>query len=380
MCADKQISYTEMGDALLGSWNVYSDDNLRKAFYVLNKIIDNLDGDCNITSNDVIREIELQKDELYKERCKIQALNISHNRYRKQDARFELFYDNIAKVIETLPKPILNRNHIDNNEEENIHLIGIGDIHAGASFKSANNNYSMDECKRRFGVLLSETEKYVIKNKISKIKMLNVSDTIQGLLRISDLQINEIPVVDAVVQISRIIAEFLNELSSVCDIEYYHVPMANHSQNRNLGSKASELPQEDMEKIIVNYISDLLRNNNKVKVISNIGKDYIDFKIFDFECFAMHGHQIKNVKECIKNMSNLHRKFYSMAFLGHTHSANEIIVGEENHNNIEVLTIPAFIGSCPYADSLFVGSKAMAKIFEFNKVYGHIGSKNIILN
>ena len=47
---------------------------------------------------------------------------------------------------------------------------------------------------------------------------------------------------------------------------------------------------------------------------------------------------------------------------------------------MEVLTIPAFIGSCPYADSLFVGSKAMAKIYEFDIVYGHTGSKNIILN
>ena len=369
-----------MGDCLLGSKNVYSSENLRKSYYVLEKVAENINGDCVITDNDILKEIEKQKNELYKERCKIQALNIAHNRYRKQDARFELFYDNFTKIIETLPRPILNRNHVINDNDENIHLLGIGDIHFGANFQSINNEYSIDECKRRFEFLLTETEKYVIKNKISKIKILNVADTIQGILRITDLQINEIPVVEAVVQISRIIAEFLNELSSVCDIEYYHVPMANHSQTRNLGSKASELAQEDLEKIIINYISDLLRNNDKIKVISNIGKDYIDLKIFDFECFAMHGHQIKNIKECIKNMSNIHRKFYSYAFLGHSHSANEIIVGEENHNNMEVLTIPAFIGSCPYADSLFVGSKAMAKIFEFNKVYGHVGSKNIILN
>lgn len=38
-------------------------------------------------------------------------------------------------------------------------------------------------------------------------------------------------------------------------------------------------------------------NNDKVAVISNVGKDYIDFKVFDFDCFAMHGHQIKSTKE-----------------------------------------------------------------------------------
>ena len=196
----------------------------------------------------------------------------------------------------------------------------------------------------------------------------------------TDLQINDIPVVDAVVEISRLIAEFLNELSASCNITYYHVPKANHSQIRPLGSKASEIASEDMEKIIVNYISDLLKNNSRVTVKSNLEKDYVDFKIFDFECTSLHGHQIKNIKTTVKDLSNINRKWYSYVFLGHTHSANEIIVGEENHNNIEVLTIPSFIGSDPYADSLFVGSKAMVKIFEFDRVYGHIGSRYIILN
>ena len=48
MCADKQISYSEMGDALLGDLNCYSAENLRKAFYVLEKI-------CNIINNEIIK-------------------------------------------------------------------------------------------------------------------------------------------------------------------------------------------------------------------------------------------------------------------------------------------------------------------------------------
>ena len=384
MCADKQISYSEMGDALLGDLNCYSAENLRKAFYVLEKI-------CNIINNEIIKDfkedpkiskeiekLEKLKDEVFKERCKIQALNLEGNRYKRQDARFELFYGNISKVIQSLTPPVFERLNTSNNEKK--YVLGFGDIHYGANFESINNKYSIEECKRRFEILLSETEKYVTNNCISKLKAINVSDNIQGILRMTDLQLNEIPVVEAVVGISRLIAEFLNELSKVCKIEYYHVPMANHAQTRNLGSKASELVQEDMEKIIVNYISDLVKNNERISVISNVGKDYVDFKIFDFECFATHGHQFKSTKDCIKDMSNIHRKFYSYAFVGHTHSANEIIVGEENYNNMEVLTIPAFIGSCPYADSLFVGSKAMAKIYEFDSVYGHVGSKNIILN
>lgn len=67
----------------------------------------------------------------------------------------------------------------------------------------------------------------------------------------SDLRINEVPVVQAVVEISQILAEFLNTLSTYCEIEYYHISSANHGQTRPLGSKASELATEDMEKLSV---------------------------------------------------------------------------------------------------------------------------------
>lgn len=379
MCADKQIAYTEMGDALLGSQNVYSDDNLRKAFYVLDKIVDNLDGDCNITSNDVIREIELQKDELKKERYKLQATKIEDTRNKRQVARFELFYENIRDAIKVLPIPEFKyKSDIDNNKK--CIVVGIGDVHYGATFSSENNSYSRDECKNRFNKLLNYLIDYVKKNNLDTIKIVNVADCIQGILRLSDLQINDTAVVQCVVEISQIIANFLNQLSSVCKVEYYHITSANHSQTRNLGSQASVLAEEDVEKIIANYIHDMLIDNSNVDVIFDTNKEYIDFKVFDFQCTAEHGHRVKNIETFIKDKISLRRKMYSYAFLGHTHSSKEIIVGEEKNNNIEILVVPSFIGSDPYSDTLNVGSKAMAKLYEFDEVYGHIGSKNIILN
>ena len=111
---------------------------------------------------------------------------------------------------------------------------------------------------------------------------------------------------------------FLNELSASCDITYYHVPKSNHSQTRPLGSKASEIASEDMEKIIVNYISDLLANNPRVTVTSNLEKDYVDFKIFDFECSALHGHQIKkSLKLVLRIYLILIGKWYSFLFRTH---------------------------------------------------------------
>lgn len=380
ICSDKDKigSWQDVADilnVLLGT--EFTESKFRKQFQAFEKMLEAnrkkfIDGDAQL------EEIRLATETLKKERIKLQATKLSENRYDRQDSRFELFYENIKDAIIRLEQPKLIRTSI--NESDTQYILGFGDIHYGATYKSINNEYSRAECKRRFGVLLSYMEEFIKSENISHLKIINVSDTIQGILRMTDLQINDIPVVDSVVEISRILAEFLNELSASCSIEYYHAPQANHSQTRPLGSKASEVATEDMERIIINYVSDLLSNNDRVEVITNFEKDYVDIKIFDFECFATHGHKIKDVKGVISDMSNRNRKFYSYAFLGHTHSANEIIVGEDEFSNKEVLTIPAFIGSDPYADSLFVGSKGMAKLYLFDRKYGKIMSKNIILN
>ena len=61
---DDKIGYSEMGDCLLGSKNVYSSENLRKGYYVLQKISDNINGHCVITDNDILKEIVKQNDGL----------------------------------------------------------------------------------------------------------------------------------------------------------------------------------------------------------------------------------------------------------------------------------------------------------------------------
>lgn len=375
---DNKIDYTELGDYLLGTDNVYSSENIRKAYYILNKIVDKIDDDTNFTEDDILREYEQKKQELQKERYKLQITKLEYNRLLKKKSAQELFSENLEFTRERLVPPTINR--VRRQENDKCYVVGISDIHYGATFNSVNNTYSREECKRRFDVLFSELEKFIISNDIYNLKILNTADTIQGMLRLTDLQINDIPVVECVVEISRLLATFLNDLSALCNIEYYHVPCANHTQTRPLNSKASELATEDLEKIIVSYIHDLLKDNKGVKVIYDINKDHIDFNIFDFNCIALHGHQIKRYETALKDLSNLYMSPYQYVFLGHKHSAREVIVGEKDNANLEVITLPSFIGSDPYSDSLFCGAKAMVKIYKFDRVYGHVGNEIIILN
>lgn len=326
-------------------------------------------------------DLDIKKRELEKERQKLYATKIEAHRNLRQESRSELFYENIRDAIEALPMPniaVNNLLHYANNKE---YLLCLADIQAGAKFDLPTNTYSLAICEARFDVLLNYVVDYIKTNCITKINVVGLGDSVQGILRLTDLKLNETSVVEATVTIARLIACFLNQLTAYCYVEYFHVPTSNHSQTRPLGSKASELACEDMEYVIGNYISDMLRANNRINVHMNNDYDYIEIPIFDFNVMALHGHTIKNLDTALKDLSVTHRKLIDYVIVGHWHNGKVIPGNEHDSHDTEVLMCPSFQGTDPYAFyKLGLSSKAACKMFIFDETYGCTGTEKFILN
>ena len=317
-----------------------------------------------------------------KERMMNSTERTPYYRLMRQDARFERFYKMVGQEIKRLPVPDFLRLSVDeeSNKEEHEFLMTLADLHIGACFETVNNRYSMKIAQERFEKLLSKMVAFVGKHEIKRLRILSLGDIVQGILRISDFKLNEAPVVDALVYAMRLIADFLNKLSQYCYIDFLQVMYSNHDQLRPLGTKASELGAEDMGKIFFAYLRDVLADNLRISITGDKEHDFLEFKIFDFNCIALHGHQVRDVKNLYKDLANRHRKFYDYIFLGHTHSVKEFINAEGSTYDAITNVSGSFVGSCPYADSLFVGSKSSVKIYEYDKVEGQVASYKIILN
>lgn len=355
----------------------YTESRYRKIYAAYKKgIVDAIEGEQRLNDDFKIKETERREN--YAESID----RIAYARLLRQDARFERFYKLVGEQISQLPPPqFLNEDKINSCvTDDKEHVLCFADLHIGAKFVSINNSYSMQEAKNRFEKALAYCRDYVSKNNVRKLTVLSLGDEVQGMLRISDLKLNEKCVVDAFVFAERLIANFLNELSKYCYVDYKMVIYSNHNQNRYLGTKASELAGEDMGKVLYGYLTDVLALNDRITVYANDEADYTEFKIFDFNFIMLHGHQINNIQNAIKDLSNTHHKFYDYVILGHTHSLKEYPGGEGQHHNMEVLVAPSVCGSDPYADKLQVGSKAGMVIFEFDKKYGYTDKHNIILN
>lgn len=335
------------------------------------------------TENNSDSELDVKIQELRKERIKLQTANVERNRLDRAEARQEMYYEHVGQIIKTLPIPdfeqITDTN--DKVDDQRDYVLTITDVHFGAEFLSENNKYSKEIALERFEYLLDRTIHFIKQNKLTNLKVTCLGDSLQGLIHLTDLKINDSSVVKSCVEISRIIANFLNQLSKYVNVEYYHVPSANHTQTRGLGSRPNELMDEDLEYLIGNYIKDLLSNNTRISVtLAEEGKQYVIIPVEGYEILAMHGHQIKSMESAIKDLSMVRRDFVEYLLLGHFHAGKSITCNEGCLNDAEVLVAPSFIGSDPYSDSLFKGSKAACMIYGFNSLYGHVESHKIILN
>lgn len=356
----------------------YGESKYRKQFQNFEKML-KANQQKFIDSDEKLSLLEEKENKIREERIKLQALNVERNRYDRAMYRQELYYEYVGKMINGLPMPEFEPLQVEYGGME--YLCTISDVHFGATFESENNCYSPTICKQRFERLVTHLRGFVLSKKIRKLHIAMLGDSLQGLLRVSDLKLNDSEVVKATVDFSRTMALFLREVSKFVEVVYYHVPSANHTQTRNLGTKASELASEDLEYVISNYIHDLCESNERIDVrLAEEGKQYVEIDIFDYDILAMHGHQIKSFSTAIKDLSAMRRKFVDYLILGHFHSGQELPANESAYYDTEVLISPSFIGSDPYSDTLFKGNKAAVKMYGFDEYKGHTETYKVILN
>lgn len=327
------------------------------------------------TPSGALSELDLKIIELKKERKKIQTVSLEYNKMLREQARDELIVESIRDII-----PKVERTEfmpLRPNLGETEWILSFGDIHFDKFFESVNNSYSTDEIVRRLNLLLGNVIEQIEEKGIQHLTVLNVGDSLEGLLRISALRTMRHGMLNSVVIFSRMIGDWLDALSEYVEITYRHVMTANHSELRMFNQKRGET-DENLELVIVNYIHDYLRANQRVEVVVD-KNGFSEFEINGFNFMALHGDAIKNKDNALKDLSMLHRKFYDYVIMGHFHSGMTKTVAEGLTNNKDVIVVPSFIGSDPYSDSLLVGSKGAAKLYGVT-ANGITKEETIILN
>ena len=269
--------------------------------------------------NMLLREIKKAKVQLADERTQNQA-------YIRKLSREETLIEMAKEVAATmnakklLPerKPLITFPYAREREG----ILCISDWHYGIEVDNYFNLYNPVICLERLGKLRDEVISKGKELKFTKLHVTNLSDLISGRIHLQLRIESRYDAVTQIMQVSEILAEFLSDLSEHFEIEYRDC-LDNHS--RLEPNKKDSLELESLARIIPWYLNIRLANNARIKILYNTyADDIIDFKVFDWDIVAVHGHKDTPGK-IINNMIAATRKRNDLVLSAHYHhfSADE---------------------------------------------------------
>jgi len=329
-------------------------------------------------TEDFINDLSEKTRELTKERVKLQTEKIEYNRWLREDARDELIMEKIVEAIKTLPQSKLPK-FIKPLHGEISHLLVFGDEHYGTEFEIKGlygeilNSYSPEIFEVRMNSLLNQVIETVIKENINTLHIFSMGDFSDGILRVSQLMKLRYGIVDGTIKYAHFISDWLNSLSEYVRIVYQETA-GNHTELRMLGQQKGTFEDENMEKILAEFIKLKLAKNPNFEFVEN-PTGYNFAELSGYKVMGIHG-EVKNLQQTLKNYSDIYNTPIDYLIAGHLHH-NKI---EEIGVNKEVLNMGSIIGFDPYSLKLQKTSNASAKMITFEENKGKINERTYKLN
>lgn len=325
-----------------------------------------------------IKELQLQKRELEKERMKLQTEKLEYNRWLREEARDELITDKIVEAITNLkPLAIPDVIPVIHNSKEGILIFG--DEHFSVEFQILGlfgevlNAYNPEIFMDRMWDLLNQTIEIVKKENFTKIKVYNMGDFTDGILRVGQLMKLKYGVIEGTVKYADFICNWLNKLTQYVNVEFQMVH-GNHSELRMLGQPKGTFKDDNMGIIVFESIKNRLENNPNFSLIKNPTGLIFD-NVAGFNLLGIHG-EVKNMENALKDFANTYKVQLDFLLAGHLHHSKSETVGV----NRDVINVPSIIGVDPYSMTLNKTSNSGATFIVIEEGKGKVQEYNIKLN
>lgn len=337
-----EIGYKEWGDYILGSDNTYSSENLRKAYYVINKLLPKFDGTKDITEKDIVNQIQLEKDELYKAKVQYQDARREYNKYQRAEARFENLKDLLEENMQCFE--YINKYEFGEYQRPTVDskhaILCLSDWHCGSLCDSQWNYYSVDEMIRRAENLNNKVKKYILDLRISRLAVEINGDMIEGLINLGGKVESEEFASEQIVTVSKTLIRFINSLKPYLQEITVVTTLGNHGRlTANKKDQAAE--RENFEMLIPEMLRMGLDKN--ILVITSHGRDILKYEFCGKTICVAHGHHDRP-SSVIENFVKLYKKIPSEIHLGHYHA-----MADKNESGIYINVNGTLKGADEYA-------------------------------
>lgn len=329
-------------------------------------------------SNEYSDDIAKQKRELQKERVKLQTEKLEYNRWLREEARDELIAEKICNAISELT-PLDIPEKITPTHNTRAYALCYGDEHFGVEYELKDlfggviNSYSPEIFEQRMWDLFNQTIEIVQKEHIDTLNIFNLGDYCDGILRVSQLMKLRYGVVDGTIKYADFIANWLNEFTKYVKVKY-QATNGNHTELRMIGQPKGTFTDDNMGKVVAEFIKTRLKDNPNFTYIEN-PTGFIYAQLACNTVLGIHG-EVKNMKIAIDDFSRIYGVPIQYLLAGHLHHNKTEEVGV----NSEVINIGSVIGVDSYSLSLRKTSNASAKLLVFEQIKGKVCEYTLKLN
>ena len=329
--------------------------------------------------DEYFKELRTQKDSIYKEKRKLYDQRREYNKLLVSDARAEHLCEELIKSANRLngEKPLIfEKKWFKPNVHKEAALCW-ADWHYGMITDNIWNTYNTEICKKRVKTLVEIAKGFIELNNIDVLTILTLGDFAHGGIHIGCRVQSEEDVCDQLMHVAELMAEAINELSTVVNHINVYSCYGNHM--RTIQNKNDSIHSDNMEKVIPWWLSQRLQNNTKVEIIESEYKEFTRVNILGTNICAVHG----DLEKDFRKIGIITNTIFSKKFgetIDYVISADKHHIEEFEQIGIKSVLVPCLCGTDDHANNSRLYSDAGQTLIIFNDVYGRESTYHIPLN
>ena len=298
----------------------YSEAAWRKPYQMAKKFLDA--GVFNNLSEDkYFKELQVQKQELEKEKVKTRDERNELRRIIREEARKESYKEQILRSISEYQ---CNPLSYDEQKQftgilktDNDLIISCTDIHAGIEINNYFNKFDEEVLRERFNQYLDKIFEVQLRHGSENAYVI-LSELVSGIIH-NELRIeNNQNLIEQFLSVTNYISQFLSELSYHFNVVNVYVCPGNHS--RISPKKEDSLKGENIDHLAIPFLEAKLQNFKNIKFFRNeIEESIAMFSVRNNAVMASHGDK-DTPSSVVQKFTLLFGIRPSLVYLGHRHT------------------------------------------------------------
>lgn len=322
-------------------------------------------------------EIDEQINELFKVKKQVQDQRRELRNLLTPDARFDNLTEKLIESANHLCeiKPLNFDDYVLHIEDSEA-VITWADWHYGMVTDNIWNQYNTDICRRRVEEFVSKTIQHLQRHGIKTLHIMLLGDAAHGAIHNGCRVASEEDVCDQLMQVSEIMAEAINELSSYTTEVNVYATYGNHL--RTVQNKNDSVHSDNLEKIVPWWLEQRFQNNNRVNIIKSDYYEFIYLNVCGYNIVGAHG-DLEKFKQFGLTVNTLFTKKYGKT-IDYTVSADKHHIEEFETLGIESILVRSLCGTDEYANNNRLYSAPGQTLMIFTPEDGRECTYNIKLN